>query len=137
MFNSLAGANLRHRILVLATPLVLLAALTLEASAQNLKKGANGGDVVVMEAHPIEFTSKGQEIAFYILDEDGQTPVATSGLSARVVIQDGGKTMTVNLIPAEPNKFVGQLQTPLGSKARVVFLAKVAGHNLQARFTTQ
>ena len=108
-----------------------------DASAQNLKKGANGGDVIVMEAHPIEFTSKGQEIAFYILDEDGQSPVATMGLSARAVIQDGGKTITLDLIPAEPNKFLGQLPAPLGSRARVVFMAKVAGHNLQVRFTTQ
>ena len=57
-------------------------------------------------------------------------------LTGRAVIQDGGKTTSVNLSAAEPNRFVGQLQMPLGSKARVVFSAKVAGHNLQARFTT-
>lgn len=127
--------HLSFVLLIAAISHVVLA--THDASAQNLKKGANGGDVVVMEAHPIEFTSSGQEIAFYILDEDGQSPVATTGLSARAVIQDAGKTITLNLTPAEPNKFVGQLQSPLGSKARVVFLAKVTGHNLQARFTTQ
>ena len=52
------------------------------------------------------------------------------------MIQDGGKTVAVALSPAEPNKFVGQLSMPLGSKARVVFSAKVPGHTLQARFTT-
>src|SRR4051794_13936671 len=115
---------------------LVVAAIASGAAAQTAKKGANGGDVIVMEGHPIEFVSKGPEIAFYILDEDGQTPVATAGLAARAVIQDAGKTTAVNLSPAEPNKFVGQLQMPLGSKARVVFSAKVAGHNLQARFTT-
>ena len=114
---------------------LLCAAIAHGAAAQASKKGANGGDVVVMENHPIEFVSKGQEITFYILDEDGKTPVATGGLTGRAVIQDGGRTTTVNLAPAEPNKFVGRLQMPLGSKARVVFSAKVAGHNLQARFT--
>jgi hypothetical protein len=107
------------------------------ASAQTAKKGANGGDVVVMENHPIEFISKGQEVIFYIMDEDGRSPVSTTGLTGRAVIQDGGKTTSVNLSPAEPNRFVGQLQMPLGSKARVVFTAKVAGHNLQARFVKE
>ena len=116
---------------------LLFAVIAHGAAAQASKKGANGGDVVVMENHPIEFVSKGQEITFYILDEDGQTPVMTAGLTGRAVIQDGGKTTAVNLSSAEPNRFVGQLQMPLGAKARVVFSAKVAGHNLQARFTTE
>ena len=77
-------------------------------------KGANGGDVVVMEGHPIEFVSKGQEITFYILEDDGKSPTPTKGLSGRAVIQDGGKTTAVALAPAEPNKFVGQLAMPLG-----------------------
>jgi hypothetical protein len=112
---------------------LLLAVIAFGATAQTAKKGANGGDVVVMDRHPIEFVGKDREIIFYILDEDGQTPVPTHGLTGRAVVQDGGKTTTVNLSPAEPNKFVGQLAIPLGSKARVVFSAKVAGHNLQAR----
>jgi hypothetical protein len=124
-------------ILVAIAVAPLLALMASSATAETAKKGPNGGDVVVMENHPIEFVSKGPEITFYILDEDGQTPVMTAGLTGRAVIQDGGKTTAVNLSPAEPNRFVGQLQMPLGSRARVVFSAKVAGHNLQARFTTQ
>jgi hypothetical protein len=115
---------------------LLFAAIASGAMAQNLPKGANGGDVVVMEGHPIEFVSKGQEIAFYILEDDGKSPTPTKGFAGRAVIQDGGKTFAVNLSPAEPNMFVAQLPMPLGSKARVVFSGKVEGHNLQARFTT-
>jgi hypothetical protein len=114
----------------------LSAMIALGAAAQGPKKGDNGGDVIVMEGHPIEFVSKGQEIAFYILEDDGKSPTPTKGFTGRAVIQDGGKTFAVNLSPAEPNMFVAQLPTPLGSKARVVFSAKVEGHNLQARFTT-
>jgi hypothetical protein len=91
---------------------------------------------VVMEGHPIEFVARGQEIAFYILEDDGKSPTPTKGFGGRAVVQDGGKTFAVNLSPAEPNIFVGQLLAPLGSKARVVFSAKVEGHNLQARFIT-
>jgi hypothetical protein len=106
------------------------------AAAQGVGKGANGGEVVVMEGHPIEFVARGQEITFYILEDDGKSPTPTKGFSGRAVIQDGGKTTAVALSPAEPNVFVGQLAMPLGSKARVVFSAKVPGHTLQARFTT-
>jgi len=133
------GIGLRWRWRSRLTPMLLVAALAViafGAAAQTMKKGANGGDVVVVDGHPIEFVSKDNEITFYILDEDGQTPVSTTGLTGRAVVQDAGKTTAVSLSGAEPNKFVGQLQVPLGSKARVVFSAKVAGHNLQARFTT-
>jgi len=115
---------------------LLFAVIAHGATAQAPKKGANGGDVVVVEGHPIEFVSKGQEIVLYILEDDGQTPTQTKGTSGRAVVQDGGKTTAVNLSPKEPNLLVGQLAMPLGSKARVVFSAKVADHTLQARFTT-
>src|SRR5436309_11084439 len=107
-------------------PLALLLALLAvnDGAAQIPKKGANGGEIIVMEGHPIEFVTKDLEIAFYIFGEDGN-PTPTKGAAARAVIQDAGKTTTVNLAPAEPNKFVGQLQSPVGSKARVVFAAKV------------
>jgi hypothetical protein len=106
------------------------------AAAQGAKKGDNGGEVVVMEGHPIEFVTKGQAIAFYVLEDDAKSPTPTKGFSGRAVIQDGGKTISIALSAAEPNVFVGQLPMPLGSKARVVFSAKVPGHTLQARFTT-
>jgi hypothetical protein len=106
------------------------------AAAQGAKRGDNGGEVVVMEGHPIEFVARGQDITFYVLEDDGKSLTQTKGFSGRAVIQDGGKTTAVALTPAEPNMFVGKLAMPLGSKARVVFSAKVPGHTLQARFTT-
>src|SRR6516162_3950722 len=114
---------------------LLVAVFPFGAAAQVSKKGANGGAVVVMEGHPIEFVAKGQEIAFYILEDDAKSPTPTAGATARAVIQDGGKITAVELSPAQPNMFIGKLAAPLGSNARVVFSAKVAGHNLQARFT--
>src|SRR5215813_10380409 len=115
---------------------LLFAVIAWSAAAQSPTKGEHGGDVVVMEGHPIEFVSKDQAITFYILEDDGKSPTPTKGFSGRAVIQDAGKTTAVNLFPAEPNMFIGQLAMPLGSKARVVFSAKIPGHTLQARFTT-
>jgi hypothetical protein len=114
----------------------LIFVLAAFAAGAQSPKGENGGEVVVMEGHPIEFVSKGQAITFYILEDDGKSPTPTKGFTGRAVIQDAGKTTAVNLTPAEPNMFIGQLAMPLGSKARVVFSAKVPGHTLQARFTT-
>ena len=114
---------------------LLIAVLPFSAAARVSKKGANGGAVVVMEGHPIEFVTKEQEITFYILEDDAKSPTPTAGAMGRAVIQDAGKISAVELSPAEPNMFVGKLAAPLGSNARVVFSAKVAGHNLQARFT--
>jgi hypothetical protein len=109
--------------------------LTLVASAGAQTKGPNGGVVVRADDHPVEFVFSDQEIVFYVGDHDGK-PMPTKGLKARAVVQVGGKTMTINLAPAAPNRFVGKLAAPLGPKARVVFSSVFDGHNLQARFVT-
>ena len=107
------------------------------AHAQAPKKGANGGMIVVAEGHPIEFVSKDNEVVFYLVDDDG-TPLSTKNVQGRAVVQDGGKTVTVPLSPAEPNKLVGKLESPLAANARIVLSATVSAgghkHTLQARF---
>jgi hypothetical protein len=117
--------------------LVVVAGLGI-AQAQT-KKGANGGQMAESQGHPIEFVSKEQEIVFYLSDDDG-SPLQTKAMHGRATVQDGGKTTTVALQPAAPNMLVGKLQTPLGSKARVVFSAtlKEGGHThtLTARYVT-
>jgi hypothetical protein len=110
-------------------------ALTLVGSADAQTKGPNGGIVVKADDHPIEFVLRGQEIVFYIGDHDGK-PFATKGVQARAVVQDKGKTTNVTLAPAEPNMFVGKLTALIGSKARIVFSARMHDHALQARFVT-
>jgi hypothetical protein len=115
--------------------LMIAAALMLVTSAGAQPKGPNGGMVVKADDHPVEFVFTDQEIVFYVGDHDGK-PLATKGLKARALVQVGGKTVTINLAPAEPNRFVGKLAAPLGPKARVVFSSAFDGHNLQARFVT-
>jgi hypothetical protein len=119
------------------TAMGLLAAVTLVGPAALAQTtGPNGGVVMKAEGHPIEFVSSGQEIVFFFSDDDG-TPMSMKGVDARAVIQDGGKTTTVTLAAAEPNKMVGKLQAPLNPGARVVVSAKLHGHSLQARFTNK
>jgi hypothetical protein len=115
--------------------LIVMTATASIAHAQQ-KKGANGGMVVTSQGHPIEFMVKGQDLVFYINDDDG-SPLSTKEMRGRATVQDGGKTTTVPLEPAAPNMMVGKLQAPLGSKARVVFSANLHGHALTARYVTE
>ena len=119
---------------------LLIGAIALAGVAQSEapKKGPNGGPMVTVHGHPIEFVHNGLEIAFYFADDDG-IPLATKNMKGRAVVQDGGKTTTVPLSPAAPNKLVGKLQAPLSAKARVVMSTAISAgghkHTLQARFT--
>lgn len=96
--------------------------------------GPNGGQTAVADGHPVEFVSTPTGVTFFITDEDG-TPLDTAGLSAKAYIQAAGKTETLTLKPAAPNKLVADLKAPLPAGAKVVLSAKLHGHNLQARFT--
>ncbi len=116
----------------------LLIAMTATASLVQAQptKGTNGGMIVTSQGHPIEFVLKGQDLVFYINDDDG-SPLSTKDMRGRATVQDGGKTATVPLEPAAPNMMVGKLQAPLGLKARVVFSANLHGHALTARYVTE
>ena len=114
----------------------LAAALTASAAlAHELAKGPNGGPVVDSAGHHVEMVAKGSELVLLLTEADDK-PLASAGTkNARAIVQDGGKTATVQLQPAEPNKLVGSLAQPLGSSARVVVSATMAdGHTVQARF---
>jgi hypothetical protein len=121
---------MRRLILALA-----LAGLTTAATAHEVAKGPNGGPVVDSAGHHVEMTTKGTELVLFLTDEaDG--PLASAGTkNARAIVQDGGRTATVALQPAEPNRLVGTLGQPLSKGARVVVSATMAdGHAVQARF---
>ncbi len=107
-------------------------AVTLAASPA-LAAGPNGGQTAVSEGHPIEFVASDGAVTFYLSDEDGK-PVNTAGLSAKAFVQAPGKTETLVLKPAAPNKLVGDLKAPLAAGTKIVFSAKLHGHGIQARF---
>lgn len=116
-------------------PILGLAAFATTAMAHEVAKGPNGGPVVDSAGHHVEMTTKGTELVLFLTDE-ADKPLASAGTkNARAVVQDGGKTATVALQPADPNRLVGTLAQPLGKGARVVVSATMAdGHAVQARF---
>ena len=112
---------------------LVVCALPSAALAQAPAKGPNGGMVTVSDGHDVEMVSNGTELVIYVYEHDKKPTTARTG--ARAVVQDAGKTTTVQLTPAPPNRLVGTLAAPLGTGARVVVSATLAdGHKVQARF---
>ena len=122
---------------MLFVAMIAVIAAAPDFAAAQPKKGSNGGPVVKSQGHPIEFVRKGQDIVFYVGDDDG-SPLPTKDMRGRATIQDGGKTVTVPLTPAEPeHDDAGNLQAELTPKAIVVFSASLHGHSLTARYTAE
>lgn len=104
-------------------------------AAHETAKGPNGGPVVDFAGHHVEMVSAGTDFVLFLTEANDKPLTSAGAKNARAVIQDGGKTATVQLTPAEPNKLVGTLASPLSSGARVVVSATMAdGHAVQARF---
>ena len=112
-----------------------VAASPLAAAAHEMTKGPNGGPVVDSSGHHLEMVARGTEIVLFLTGE-GDAPHPSAGAkNARAIVQDGGKTATIQLQAADPNRLVGVLPAPLGKGARVVVTATLAdGHAVQARF---
>ena len=121
---------MKHLILALA-----IAASPLAAASHEMATGPNGGPVVDSSGHHVEMVAKGSELVLFLTEADDKPLASVGTKNARAIVQDGGKTATVQLQPAEPNKLVGALAHPLGPGARVVVSATMAdGHTVQARF---
>lgn len=114
---------------------LVLAAGPVIAHAHEMATGPNGGPVADSAGHHVEMVAKDMELVLFLTEADDK-PLASAGTrNARAIVQDGGRTATVALQPAEPNRLVGTLAQPLGPGARVVVSATMAdGHAVQARF---
>jgi hypothetical protein len=119
---------------MLAAGLALV--LPIGAMAHEATKGPNGGTLVDIEGHHVEFVPSAGELTFYLTGEK-DSPIASAGAKVKAILQDNGKTAQIDLSAVEPNKLVGKLAAPLSSGAKVVVTGALAdGHGLQARFET-
>jgi hypothetical protein len=112
-----------------------IAAAPLGAMAHELAKGPNGGPVVDSSGHHVEMVARGTELVLFVTAEADAAHPSAGAKNARAIVQDGGKTATVQLQAADPNRLIGALPAPLAKGARVVVTATLAdGHAVQARF---
>ena len=107
------------------------------AIAHDVAKGPNGGQVVDDNGHHVEFTAKDNQVTLFLADS-GDKPIGTRGASGRVIVQDGTKQTTVDLVATEPNLMIAKLEAPLKVGAKLVVSVKLGdGHADKARFVAK
>lgn len=104
------------RPLSLITTLLFLLGSSATTLAQ--EKGPNGGLVAGKGSHKTELVVTPTELVVYLL-EDGKVHEST-GTTMRAVIQQSGKTTTVNLADQGGKRLVGKLAEPAGAGAIIV-----------------
>ena len=83
--------------------------------AHDIEKGPNGGPVV--EAADITLNSSMRvALSFFLSDEAGK-PIESKGAHGVRADEDHGKTETVPLASADPDKLTGNLPQPLGRRS--------------------
>jgi hypothetical protein len=102
---------------------VIVAALMLAAAVPVLaqSKGPNGG-LVAGKGHQTELVVSSTELTVFLL-EDGK-PHESKGTTMRAVIQQAGKTTTLNFVDQKGQKLVAKLPAPLENGAIVVLTGK-------------
>jgi hypothetical protein len=101
----------------------MLAALMLAVQpALAQKTGPNGGRLAGKEGHQTELVVSPAEFVVYIIDH-GKVH-ETKGVKLKAVIQDAGKTTSIDLVAADSKRMIGKLAAPLGKGAVVVLTGK-------------
>lgn len=121
-----------HQSMLTALVAALILALPSYTIAHEATKGPNGGALVDVEGHHIEFVPGEKELTFY-LTGDKDAPIASAGSKLKAIILDSGKTQQVELTPSDPNKLTAEASASSGAKV-VVSGTLADGHALQARF---
>jgi hypothetical protein len=129
---------IRRTLIVAGIAIALAAPAIAHGPAGSKPAGANGGDIVDVDGGHIELVIAANELVLYVTDLT-DAPMATAGLAARVIIQDGTKQTAIALLPRQPNLLVAPLTAPLGSGSKIVVSTTLAkdGKPVQARFVSK
>jgi hypothetical protein len=115
---------------ILVAGLAMLA-LAVPGLAQS---GPNGGMVAGAGSHKTELVVGQADLTVYLL-EDGK-PHESKGTTMRAVIQQSGKTTTVDFADQDGKKLIAKLPAPLDKGAIVVLSGKDHhGDRFNARYT--
>jgi maltose-binding protein MalE len=117
-----ANAKENHMLRKLAFVFVTLGLLGTVTPALAQKIGPNGGLLAGKGSHQTELLVSSTELTVYIL-HDGKTD-DTDGVAIRAVVQEGGKTTTIDFANQNGKRLVAKLAAPLGKGAIVVLTGK-------------
>jgi len=111
---------MQHKLTVIVAALMLAAAVPVLAQS----KGPNGGLVAGSKGkgHQTELVVSSTELTVFLL-EDGK-PHESKGSTMRAVIQQAGKTTTLNFVDHKGQKLIAKLPAPLENGAIVVLTGK-------------
>ena len=117
----------------LALIAAILACLAVATPTLAQKAGPNGGMVAGTGGHQTELVVSPTELIVYLLD--GGKTHDTEGTTMRAVIQQAGKSTTVNFVDQKGQKLVAKLPAPLEKGAIVVLSGKDHhGDRINARY---
>lgn len=103
------------------------------APAAAQRRGPNGGLLAGSQGHEVELVVEGLSVRLYLIDH-GRVAAPRAGAQARMVIQEGQATRTVQLA-ASGDAFAATLDAPMAGGARVVVTGRMPdGHTVQARY---
>jgi hypothetical protein len=95
--------------------------------------GPNGGLLGGTGGHQTELVVSPTELTVYLLEE-GKV-IQSKGASFRAVVQQSGKTKTINLADQQGKRLAGKLDAPLEKGAIVVLTGKDShGDQFNARY---
>ena len=106
----------------LALLIVTLGLLGTVAPTLAQTTGPNGGMLAGKGNHQTELVVSPTELTVYIL-HDGKAD-DTEGFNIRAVVQEGGKTTTIDFANQNGKRLVAKLAAPLGKGAIVVLTGK-------------
>lgn len=118
--------------------LAMAAALAAPVAAHEKPvKGPNGGQLVDSSSGHWELVANGGELTVHVTDASDK-PVATKAAKGTATVLAAGKTIKVDLMPAEPNmlKGKGDFVAAKGTKV-IVSLENIGPKPEQVRFTPQ
>jgi len=97
------------------------------------RRGPHGGLLAGSAGHEVELVTEASSVRIYLIDH-GRVAAPRAGATARLVIQEGQASRTINLA-ASGDAFAATLETPIASGARVVVSGRMPdGHTVQGRF---
>ena len=117
--------------------LLLIASLFFAAPAfaEEYEKGPNGGLMLDVAGIDAELMTSGNSVTINVFDAKNNTPIATKGYSAAVLIVGGAGRETVTLAPQGENSLKGDAKNPIAAGATITLTIKTAeGKSGQAKF---
>jgi hypothetical protein len=120
---------MRYALLLIAT------VFAVAASAEEYKKGSNGGLMLDVAGVDAELMIAGNTVTINVFVPNAAKPVPTDGFTATALIVSGTNRETISLTPQGENLLKGDAKNPIALDARITLTIKTAEGKLgQVKF---